>query len=253
MVIISIPGVFLLWLSSQAIHPISYKFKESSFVPVQATINSVTIYESKSSEKKRSSSYNGTRSGVDAYFVRLDATFSYNDRTYTVDAKKYGGQYETFAEAYAVTRSVAPEMPVTVSYYYKKKISMPDQIDFLKTFKQLNHKNSAPMSIKINPKNPMETTLDDPYVANKVVQLLLTFVFFFVPIAFSWFCIRHFGKAPALANGIVLIVLVVDCMLAFVINKTSPNVDHTSGAPKFSFVMDTSFNYDHIKQFITEE
>ncbi len=52
----------------------SIKIKELRFIPAQGTLNNVTIYESKSGEKKRSSSYPGTRHGADAYFIRLGVT-----------------------------------------------------------------------------------------------------------------------------------------------------------------------------------
>jgi hypothetical protein len=88
----SIPGVFLLWISSHSIKPIFFKIKETTFVPVQGTINKITIYESKSSEKRKSSNYTGTRSGADAFFIRLGVSFTYENKDYTVDAKKYTGQ-----------------------------------------------------------------------------------------------------------------------------------------------------------------
>lgn len=253
MILFSIPGVFLLFLSSRAINPIVYKIKELGFIPVQGTINNVTIYESKSSEKKRSSSYPGTRSGADAYFIRLEVTFLYNNKSYSIDAKKFSGQFETFTEAYSVVKRIAPEMPITIEYYYKKKITMPDQIEFLKNSKQKTDRFSAPINFNINKNNPNETSLDDPYIVNRIVMLLLTIVFFIIPLIISWFCIKILGKSPGFANNSFFIILLIDCLLAFVVNKVSPEIDYLSKNPKFSFVVDSKFQFEQIKQYVAEE
>jgi hypothetical protein len=253
MVLCSIPGIFLLFLSSRAINPIFYKVKELSFVPVQGTINNVTIYESRSTEKRRSSNYTGTRSGVDAYFIRLAVTFSYNNKSYSVDAKKFSGQFETFTEAYSAVKQIAPQMPVTVEYYYKKKITMPEQIEFLKNFNQKPVYLANTIDFKINKNNPNETSLDDPYIRNKIMILLLTIVFFVIPIILSWLCIKFLGKSPGFANGILLLILIIDCLIAFIINKASPQIDYLANSPKFGFVIDSNFKYKQIEQYVVEE
>jgi hypothetical protein len=253
MIFFSIPGIFLLFLSSRAINPIVYKIKELSFIPVQGEINNVTIYESKSTEKKKRSSYSGTRSGVDAYFVRLGVSFLHNNKSYSVDAKKFSGQFESFTEAYSEVKKVAPGMPITIAYYYKNQITMPDQIEFLKKFNQKTDRFSAPINFSINKNNPSETSLDDPYIVNKIVILLLTIVFFIIPLVLSWLCIKFLGKSSGFANSSILIVFLIDFLLAFIINKASPQTDYLANSPKFSFVIDSEFNYEQIKQYVVEK
>jgi hypothetical protein len=248
-------GTLIVYWIPRFSKPIIYKFRQATFVPVQGTLSKITVYES-GGTVRRSTGATVARNSFSAYYVRVWAEYAFNGKPVQVEVKKFKGQHQSLQEAYNVARSIAPFQEIGLEFYRSKKIEREDDISFLKGLKTPSHlPEKAALSFKVNPHDPVETSLSDqevPFV--QTASLIGIILMYLALLSFSWFVLFHFGKWRVLSSLLVLSVVCINIVLCVVVNKhQTPDDYRLSRKPHFGVVLGPDFNYEKVKPYVEEE
>jgi hypothetical protein len=245
--------LLLLWVPRLA-QPVIFKVKQTFFVPAKGTISRITVYEN-SAFLQRLHGGHTPKMPSSAYYVRVWADYEYTGKQYTVDVKKYKGQYGSFREAYEEARKIAPYQEIRFESYYKKQYLPEDALFFKQLKPPAQSGRQATISFKTNPRNPHETSLMDQDVPIPQVGILIgLLLMFIIPYGAAWFFLYHFGKWRVLSSVLVLLAICINIVLCAIIKKHQLPEDYRlSRKPYFSVLVGPNYTYDQIKPFIEAE